>query len=57
MMDVDRLEFKAMLVSQRTQDVQQDDRVDAPRQGEDKLRMRRNVAGKAVRHNTDDLLT
>jgi|GEM_PF-3979054 len=56
MVYVDRLEVKGMLTSQCTQDVQQDDRVNSPRQSENQTRMRGNVAGKTIRHNTGDRL-
>lgn len=56
MVYMDRLEVKGMLTSQCTQDVQQDDRVNSPRQSENQTRMRGNVAGKTIRHNTGDRL-
>jgi len=55
--DVNRLHFEGMFFAQRTQGVQQDDRVDSSRQGEHQAGMWGNVTRQTVRHDTDDRLT
>jgi hypothetical protein len=55
--DVKGLHFEGMFFTQRTQCVQQHNRVDSSRQGEHQSGMWRNVTRQTVRHDTDDGLT
>jgi len=55
--DVKCLHFERMFFTQRTQCVQQDNRIDSSRQGEHQAGMWGNVTRQTVRHDTDDRLT
>ena len=49
-------QFKGMLIAQRQQNVQQDHRIEPARESKHQPRVRRDVAGKNVRHGCDDWL-
>ena len=56
MVHVYSLQLEGMLIAQRQQRVQQDDRIEPPRKCQHQPRVLGNVAGKNVRHPIDDSL-